>query len=1172
MAFAMPYLKAAAAKGIAGANQALQLSKKACADGAPVLQALAAQGVSGAQQAYTAAAPVIADAARKGADLAQRGGRQAAALAKTGYRVAAPVVLQLGNEAKDVLANIPPPDIHFDVEAAKSALNGGAAMGLAAAASIATGCAKFAADILKLEIFRDFYQFLSIFFSSLKLPANFKTFFGNIAALASMGLTNLLSFFTDVKAALNPIMWFWIMFVLAFGCWIALSCEADPRKYAKLKIETQEDKDKANWKEINKKSMFRFKKVKYLLLAITTLYTPVTRNALQMVLCAPKYAYSKYECLNNATGAKVKQFYCSPQEDKATGTCVAGYRQEALSEYLKQEGANYAVVTAETCATYISKLGKYKPISTPEDCSKAALELKVPNYKEKDSPLSETTSDNPKGCYWDGEVRLNNINSDSEKCDIKKSCLCKFEASDSPTGERISNAYNGIGLEYCSSSSTKKYQCPQGKKLRPGSTTIQCHGGCDSSTCCYSSFRFLRESNDGDLLNEHSSAQAFQRRLSTSSAQRGYYAGSGATLKGNIYEPIPLDGYKLNLLLEAQYPICYSGTHWYMAGLSIVILIFFSIGFPVLMGKMIDSEKPEPILPTDPENPAHGKPDHPLYNKEVIFNDEGQLVEYTKEMFLLEVNKKSDSPFTTMYKGFEREWAKYKIYVMDLKAIQILFMTVATSNVLARDILTPQQAAIISALVALASTGVFFFFSWKTSPYVDDLNDRMEMVSKITLMITPALVMLSALLNNGSLAIVIGYILNISAALGNVMMIWLTVSAMPCCKTKLKKWRGTLDFSSTDGITLHNETEDGAPTLPKWDLDVERKRRIWKPFWNKVITSDKNLSGCLTDEDEIKNNGGKKYLDKKNAGVGPDGTTILQYPSKRFEIILEKLRIRGFQAFESGVMPLKRNEAKLRQDFQTMLEGPDVYCSDTWITDPNTSACKDSQLNSVNGFCRLEVDPYPYCVKLFWGGAGKDWGEIPSWGHHRDRLQELWNMQSQPDVRRMKDVRLKIRGAYKSGALLWNPFERDEHCTRTVDDGTDKDGTRKTKQEHYIIRWKYTAGKVQVKGDFGERSMEQGFRVSMYYADGEGVETSGSKRGTRHHNGRYTMPDSEMDINHSNYQYNQGSRLAIILGEAGGQSQQNANHVRNGMNIWNQEVIKFRKSFFFFFPPILIYC
>ena len=37
----------------------------------------------------------------------------------------------------------------------------------------ATGCKAFALDMLKLEIFRDFLQFMGIFFASLRMPESF---------------------------------------------------------------------------------------------------------------------------------------------------------------------------------------------------------------------------------------------------------------------------------------------------------------------------------------------------------------------------------------------------------------------------------------------------------------------------------------------------------------------------------------------------------------------------------------------------------------------------------------------------------------------------------------------------------------------------------------------------------------------------------------------------------------------------------------------------------------------------------------------------------------------------------------------------------------------------------------------------------------------------------------
>ena len=461
-----------------------------------------------------------------------------------------------------------------------------------------------------------------------------------------------------------------------------------------------------------------------------------------------------------------------------------------------------------------------------------------------------------------------------------------------------------------------------------------------------------------------------------------------------------------------------------------------------------------------------------------------------------------------MYKGFERRWANYKVIVMALKGVQLCAMTLATSDLMARRVLNPRAGAIFASVAAIVTTGIFLVFSWLSNPYVDPVNDRMELTSKISLIATPIFVLLGASTAVVELEVVIAVLLNIGAAAGNIFMIWLTVSAMQCCKTRIKKWNGTLVFSSPDGITLHENND----TLPDWNLDVERKRRIWKPFWDKVMNKDKELSGILEDKEEIKANHGQKYLKEE---ISHDGTKI-SFPLKRFEVQLDTLRVRGFEAFQSGVLPLSRVEKSMRIQFQTMFEGPDVYCNDTWTGD-QTSCVKDGHLDSANYFCRLEVDPYPYCLKLFWDGGGEDHAEIPSWGEHKSRLLDLWNMQRLPEVIRMKNIRLGIRGAACSPQLINFPYERDQRCSRQVDDGRDSEGNRKTKPEHYTIHWSYTNGNVRVDSDFGNSMFEQGFHVSMTYTDGRGIETSGSQHGKTHSNGSHTIHESEMGINHLNY-------------------------------------------------------
>ena len=116
-----------------------------------------------------------------------------------------------------------------------------------------------------------FFALLIFSSRSLKLPEAFDAFFGKVAAIASMGLARLFSYFGPVQKILTPVIWFWIFIVLTVVCWTRLSCFMDTGKYSGVKMLSKDAKDKLNWKEINKISMFKFKQVKYLLLALTTL-------------------------------------------------------------------------------------------------------------------------------------------------------------------------------------------------------------------------------------------------------------------------------------------------------------------------------------------------------------------------------------------------------------------------------------------------------------------------------------------------------------------------------------------------------------------------------------------------------------------------------------------------------------------------------------------------------------------------------------------------------------------------------------------------------------------------------------------------------------------------------------------------------------------------------------
>ena len=332
---------------------------------------------------------------------------------------------------------------------------------------------------------------------------------------------------------------------------------------------------------------------------------------------------------------------------------------------------------------------------------------------------------------------------------------------------------------------------------------------------------------------------------------------------------------------------------------------------------------------------------------------------------------------------------------------------------------------------------------------------------------------------------------------------------------------------------------------------------MWKPFWDRIFRDDPDLcnkAAAPVEEGEAKEGGEEKTSEakkkRKSCVRSIDGTS-LPYPATRLEEMLKHLRIRGFAAWESGLMPVSPQVGKMRVDYQTLFEGPDVFCDDRWTTDAGTSAVKDGNLDSVNGFGRLEVEPFPFALKMFWDGGGKDWGEIPSWGHHWPRINELWNMQLRPDVQRMKGIRVAIRGMAASGQLYQLTQHRTTTESKKVPDGKDADGNQKYKTVHITIQWTYQNGRVQVGGDYGNDPWEQGFNVSMTYNDGVGIASDGTTR-----QGSHTFGAGAMGIDHSNY--NVTANLRHLLGQDGHAG--NAANTANGIQTYNARLSAMRKK------------
>ena len=197
---------------------------------------------------------------------------------------------------------MPVPQINFDADAAKK--------------TFAAGChgSRFFLDIMKLEIFRDFFQFLGIMVDGI-IPAVSRVY----RLIASFFNASFSYVFAKVDAV-KPVHWYFIFFFVAIIPWCILLFKMGKDLNLDTKFAaTRKAKKMLSWEYRNRKNPWEGKFIKGLILICTTLYSPVTRNSLQMVLRANKYFAATYKCPETDV-----QFESSPSLSQIKS--VAAYR------------------------------------------------------------------------------------------------------------------------------------------------------------------------------------------------------------------------------------------------------------------------------------------------------------------------------------------------------------------------------------------------------------------------------------------------------------------------------------------------------------------------------------------------------------------------------------------------------------------------------------------------------------------------------------------------------------------------------------------------------------------------------------------------------------------------------------------------------------------------------
>ncbi len=480
--------------------------------------------------------------------------------------------------------------------------------------------------------------------------------------------------------------------------------------------------------------------------------------------------------------------------------------------------------------------------------------------------------------------------------------------------------------------------------------------------------------------------------------------------------------------------------HLIHVALSVIVVVMITIRFPQQMSRVIRAFRPQPIEPDDPKHPYKEPPQlgTPNYNEEVRrqmelgskpvwFNDEGGVEEFTNEVYVREIARLGDNPYVYLYEMYEEQWAHFKTYVMWFKFVQIVPAVTLTAwlfdNVMTED---SHIRSIVQASFAIFILGFYLYFSCKNSPFVNRFNDFLDQTCRMVLLFCPIITIVAYASENPK-AELWGTLLNTVTGIHLAFLVISSIFGGRSAATRIKKLTGRLNF--TIGSVLY---KGKVGTLPKWDMSMERKRRLWKPFWDHIFHNDDNLSTVRKEKDEKT----EKETEHRLPAVKPfvDGPPMTR-PEERLEQMIETLHTRGFKAWESNLLPMTPEETQLRYDVQTQLEGMDVYCDDKWKSVPGVSSVIHASMATATGknkvsdifsernsnWCTIVVSPFPFTVKIYWEHCNVV-GELVSWGLTKPRIQELLsrNMMD-PDIIWQRQVRVALRALSRAKLLTGKP-------------------------------------------------------------------------------------------------------------------------------------------------------
>ena len=429
---------------------------------------------------------------------------------------------------------------------------------------------------------------------------------------------------------------------------------------------------------------------------------------------------------------------------------------------------------------------------------------------------------------------------------------------------------------------------------------------------------------------------------------------------------------------------CYEGKHWGHMAAAGFVFCYIGIVFPAMVYRVINKYQPKPRMFDENGNEMDPKA------------DEKEFLLMYRMLLARDV-----CPYRFLYNGYEYGRSAYRVVALVVKMLLVIPVTPLITSGMTQVSLS----LVIVVIYAVSSTIL--------RPFILEQDDWIDICARVTAVVTLVLqiCVLSGKLdpNISSILLIVVNVVNL------VVMILIFLGNMDLVKNFFRKYFGRLKFQAAD---LH------------YDMDRERKRRIWQRFWRGLFSTYGSLKPAydrLVEMEDVAMEFGRVAYEK---GLFPDGTD-----------------------------ETRKREIEQARRLTRELEGVDVYYRPPLVTS-----------DQRNFWGKMYIQPFPFrCVILY---DDNDEELVLD----DDQIIDFTEQNKQLDIILIRNIRKRLR--CMDGETVC--FECEDEAVI----GSGRCGSGKKK------RVKFEFGTLHVKTKTNDPFC-QGFEVSIEYGDGFYLDSRG---------------------------------------------------------------------------------